>query len=204
MISREKTHREVILQYLTAITPRKATRREIMQETGLPSDQVLNGLLDLQRAGRVQSCMDPPDTPRLFWVELSARSIPQSKWHRRYGVAPDFETLALTRLCQYMGCHLARRSVPGQDRAFIGSEDGMILGDIIDVTDADSLAAVEACRRLLASLDVALPLLITGGDFDILWAWFHDHAATLDVPFFFITPEGEIIELAAEMVEGVR
>jgi hypothetical protein len=202
---RVKTHREVLLEYLTHIAPRKATRQEIRQQTGLPSDQVLNGLLDLQRAGRVQSAVDPPDTPRAYWVVHSINpspgTLPRSGWRKADGAAPDFETLALTCLCHYFGCHLARRSFPEHDHAFISSEDGLMLGEIVHVTDADSLAALEACRQQLASLNVPSPMLIVGGDFDILWAWFYDHAATAgDVLLFFITEKGEIILLDADMV----
>jgi len=165
---------------------------------------VLNGLLDLQRAGRVRSAVDPPDTPRMFWVEnapVPAPGAARSGWRRTTGAVPDFETLALTSLCQYFGCHLARSSFPGHDSELIGSEDGEMLGEIVYITDVGSLESLEACMHLLASLRVPEPILITGGDFDILYAWFFDHAALAPaVRLFFITPKGEIILLDAGMV----
>jgi len=201
-MTRQKTHREVILEYLTFIAPRKATRPEIRKQTGLPADQVLNGLLDLQRAGRVQSAVDPPESPRVFWVEKIAAPGPgaavSSDW-RKTAVAPDFETLALTSLCQYFGCHLARRSFPGHNRELIGSEDGELAGDIVYISDTGSLTELEACLRQLASLHAAAPMLIIGGDFDILWEWFCDNAAMASaIRLFFIMPKGEIISLDAE------
>jgi len=203
--TRVKTHREVLLEYLTGITPRKATRQEMRLHTGLPTEQVISGLIDLQRTGRVCSAVDPPDAPRVFWVEQDIGSppvaSPRSGWRGADGVAPDFETLALTRLSQYFGCHLARRSIPGHDGALISSEDGMLLGDIVSLADAGSLATLEACLRRLASLNVPTTMVMTGGDFDILWAWFYDHLATVrDVLLFFITPKGEIILLDADMI----
>lgn len=205
-----KTNVERVMDYLWSVGPQGASNAQICQATGVePHQQVYMITQELKRKGRIKSRKDGREW--VFSIGESTEELLRSTGSAAYNTplpklnASQFEELARKVFGQRFNTPLQPGQIAGVPKLFdLVSPNGEFVGDAKYYTlvggqhlPPAKFSIIAEHVWLLEKTQAQHKFLVFGNDIEVPRRWLARYGhLRWEVAFYFLTDEGEVIELS--------